>query len=98
MLESVIDAYGEAAVLMAAGGLVGVIFGAAAQHSRFCLRAATVEVVERSAGPRLSVWLMAFCAAAFLIQAAIVADVLDVGEARQLATTGSLSGAIIAGG
>ena len=44
MLETLIDRYGEPSVLMMAGALVGLVFGIAAQHSRFCLRAATVEV------------------------------------------------------
>jgi hypothetical protein len=62
MLETLIDTYGDGAVLAMAGALVGVIFGAAAQHSRFCLRAATIEVAERGLGPRLSIWIIAFSA------------------------------------
>ncbi|MCL4167453.1 UNVERIFIED_CONTAM: hypothetical protein GTU68_005393, partial [Idotea baltica] len=82
---------------MMAGGLVGLIFGLAAQHSRFCLRAATVEVSEGTLGPRLSIWLIAFSAAVFSVQCAISFDVLDVSEARQLSATGSVSGAVIGG-
>jgi uncharacterized membrane protein YedE/YeeE len=97
MLESLLDRFGDPAILMVAGAVTGVVFGAAAQHSQFCLRAATVEVAERRWGPRLSVWLLAFCAAVFCVQSAIAFGVLDVTEARQLATTGSLSGAVIGG-
>lgn len=97
MLEELIEVYGDGAVLMVAGGLVGVVFGAMAQHSRFCLRAATVEVAEWRHGPRLSIWLIAFSAAVFAVQASIALGWLDVTESRQLATTGSLSGAIIGG-
>lgn len=97
MLEMLIDRFGDGAVLMMAGGLVGVVFGAAAQHSQFCLRAATVEVAEGRFGLRLGIWLIAFCTAVFLVQAAIASGWLDVTEARQLAATGSLSGAIIGG-
>lgn len=97
MLETLLDRYGDGAVLMMAGALVGVLFGAAAQHSRFCLRAATIEVSEGQFGPRLSVWLIAFCAAVFLVQTAQVLGLLDVTDARQMAATGSLSGAIIGG-
>jgi uncharacterized membrane protein YedE/YeeE len=97
MLEELIDVYGEGAVLMTAGGLVGAAFGATAQHSRFCLRAATVEVAEGRLGPRLSIWLIAFSAAVFAVQTSIALGWLDVTESRQLATTGSLSGAIIGG-
>lgn len=97
MLEALIDTYGEGPVLMLAGAFVGLLFGAAAQHSRFCLRAATVEVAEGAFGPRLAIWLLAFCAAVLSVQGAIAAGWLDVSEARQLAATGSLSGALIGG-
>ena len=50
MLETLIDTYGEGAVLMMAGLAVGVLFGAAAQHSRFCLRAAVAEVTGGQLG------------------------------------------------
>lgn len=97
MLENLIDRFGDGSVLMVAGGLVGLVFGVAAQHSRFCLRAATVELSEGQLGPRLSIWLIAFSAAVFCVQGAISVDILDVSEARQLAATGSLSGAVIGG-
>lgn len=96
-MEDLIEFYGDGAVLMGAGGLVGVIFGATAQHSRFCLRAATVELAEGRFGPRLSIWLLAFSAAVFAVQALIALGWLDVSDSRQLAATGSLSGAIIGG-
>lgn len=97
MLEELIERYGEGAVLMAVGGLVGAVFGAAAQHSRFCLRAATVEVAEGRLGPRVAIWFIAFSAAVFSVQSAVALGWLDVSESRQLATTGSMSGAIIGG-
>jgi uncharacterized membrane protein YedE/YeeE len=97
MLEELIELYGEGAVLMTAGAMVGAVFGVAAQHSRFCLRAATMEVANGQLGPRLSIWLIAFSAAVFAVQLSISLSWLDVGESRQLATTGSLSGAVIGG-
>ena len=97
MLETLIDTYGDGAVLAMAGTFVGVVFGAAAQHSRFCLRAATIEVAERGLGPRLSIWIIAFSAGVLAVQGAIAAGFLDVSQSRQLAATGSLSGAIIGG-
>lgn len=97
MLEYLLDRFGNDAVLMMAGALVGLIFGLAAQHSRFCLRAATTEVSEGRAGDRLSIWLIAFCSAVLCVQGAISMGLLDVSEARQLATTGSMSGAAIGG-
>jgi uncharacterized membrane protein YedE/YeeE len=97
MLEDLIETYGNAAVLAALGGVVGIIFGATAQHSRFCLRAATAEVAEGKLGPRLSIWLIAFTAAVLGVQLLITGGYLDVSESRQLATTGSISGAILGG-
>lgn len=97
MLESLIDRIGDGAVLALAGAVVGVLFGAAAQHSRFCLRAASVEVSEGRFGPRLSIWLIAFTAAVAAVQGLIAAGWLDVTASRQIAATGSLSGAIIGG-
>ncbi len=95
MLETLIDRFGDGAVLMMAGALTGVVFGAAAQHSQFCLRAASVEVSTGQFGPRLSVWLMAFCAAVLSVQFSVMQGWLDVSQSRQLATTGSLSGAVL---
>lgn len=97
MLESLIDRFGDGAVLMMAGGLVGLVFGSAAQHSRFCLRAATVEVSEGRLGARLSIWLIAFTAAVLGVQGAVTLGLMDVTESRQLAATGSLSGAVLGG-
>ena len=97
MLETLIDQYGDGAVLMMAGAIVGMLFGAAAQHSRFCLRAASVEVSEGKLGPRLSIWLIAFSAGVASVQGAISLGWLDVSESRQLAAAGSISGAIIGG-
>lgn len=97
MIEQLITNYGEGAVLMAAGALVGVFFGAMAQHSRFCLRAATVELAERKIGPRIAIWLIAFSAAVSSVQFAIALDWLDVSQSRQLAAAGSMSGAVIGG-
>ncbi len=97
MLEYLLDTLGDETTLALAGALVGVLFGMSAQHSRFCLRAATVELSEGVFGPRLFIWLIAFGAAVFSVQALVAAGVLDVSEARPLASTGSLSGAIIGG-
>lgn len=96
-METLLETYGEGTVLLAVGALVGIVFGAAAQHSRFCLRAATVEVAEGRFGGRLSIWLVALSAAVFAVQTAVALGWLDVSQARQLASVGSLSGAVIGG-
>ncbi|WP_272005893.1 YeeE/YedE family protein [Roseovarius sp. ZX-A-9] len=97
MIETLLDRYGDGTVLAAAGALVGLVFGAGAQHSRFCLRAATVEVAQGLLGPRLAIWLIAFNAGVLCVQSLVVAGWFDPSASRQLAATGSLSGAIIGG-
>lgn len=96
-MEQLIDRFGEPTLMLAAGVTVGALFGFAAYRSRFCLRAATVEVAEGQFGPKLAIWLVAFSVALACVQVARFAGTLDVGDARQLVTTGSISGAIIGG-
>lgn len=97
MLETLIETYGDPAVLAGAGLLTGLIFGVAAQHSRFCLRAATVEVAGGRLGDRFAIWLVAFFSALLATQTAVFSGILDVSGSRQLAATGSMSGAIVGG-
>ncbi len=96
-MEQLIDSFGEDAILFSIALLVGLAFGAAAQHSRFCLRSASIEFVSGSWGQSLSVWLVAFCSAVLSVQSLISLGYLDASQSRQIATTGSLSGAIIGG-
>lgn len=97
MLEPLAEQFGDGGVLFAGGLVVGLIFGAAAQHSRFCLRAATVEMFDMRPGPRMGIWLIAFFAALAFVQAAVFLEMLETSAARPIAATGSLSGAIIGG-
>ena len=97
MIENLIITFGEPVVLCAAGALTGIVFGLSAQHSRFCLRAATVEFAALKIGPSVAVWLIAFSAAVAATQWMIVFNLFDSSEARQIASTGSMSGAIIGG-
>lgn len=97
MLTDWIDYFGDEATLTLAGALIGMLFGAAAQRSRFCLRAATAEVAEGKLGMSLAVWLLAFTAAVALVQGAVLAGWLETGEARQIASAGSMSGALVGG-
>ena len=96
-MENLIENYGEGRVLFGAAVLIGIVFGAAAQHSRFCLRAATIEFSQVRLGPRISIWFVAFCAAVFGVQSLIALGYLDVSATRQIAAQGSLSGAVIGG-
>jgi uncharacterized membrane protein YedE/YeeE len=92
-----IDWLGEPALLTAGGALTGLLFGFFAQRSRFCLRSAAIEFSRGRPGDRLAVWLLSFSTAVVTVQLLILAGALDVGTARQLATRGSLSGALVGG-
>ena len=96
-MEQLIESYGEGPLLFMIALFVGVLFGGAAQHSRFCLRSATVEFAAWTWGGSMAIWLVAFCAALTSVQSPIAFGYLDVSQARQIAATGSLSGAILGG-
>ncbi|GGB56765.1 lipocalin [Roseibium aquae] len=92
-----LDRFSEPVLLVAGGVTVGVLFGAFAQQSSFCLRAATLEFFRGAPGHRLPVWLFAFSAALIGTQALIALGEVQAMEARQLASPQSLSGALIGG-
>jgi uncharacterized membrane protein YedE/YeeE len=96
-METLIDKFGDAETLALAGVAVGVLFGISAQGSRFCLRAATVEVAEGRFGPKLAIWLMAFTSALVLVQSSVLWGWLELFESRAIVSVGSLSGALIGG-
>lgn len=86
---------GQVSVLL--GAIAGLGFGALAQQSKFCLRAACIEFWRGDLGPKFAIWLLAFSAALIATQLLILSGQLDTGSIRQLTTTGSLSGAILGG-
>ena len=92
-----LDRFGEPALLATGGAAIGLAFGFFAQRSCFCLRSAVIEFWRREPGEKLAVWLLAFSAAVVAVQALILLRALDVTGVRQLATRGSLSGAVIGG-
>jgi uncharacterized membrane protein YedE/YeeE len=96
-LTALFDLIGEAGTTALGGLVIGMLFGAMAQRSRFCLRSAVIEFSRGSFGPKLSVWLLAFGMAVAGVQFLIAIGGLSVGEARQLSGVGSLSGALIGG-
>lgn len=96
-LATLVDLYGERAVLAWGGLAVGLLFGFFAQRSKFCLRAAVIEFWHHKFGEKLSVWLLAFSTAVVGVQLLILLHSLDVSTARQIASRGSLSGALIGG-
>lgn len=96
-LELFIDRIGEPRLLAIGGLFIGLVFGALAQRSRFCLRSAVIEFSRGSLGSKVAIWLLTFSAAVSATQFSIVWGLLDVTEARQLAARGSLSGSVIGG-
>lgn len=93
----ILDRLGGTATVSLGGVLLGLMFGAAAQQSRFCLRSAVVQFTRGIMGVKLSVWLLAFSGAAFATQLLLQSGVLDVADAKQLSLHTSLSGAAIGG-
>jgi uncharacterized membrane protein YedE/YeeE len=96
-LSALTERFGDLPTAALTGLAVGTLFGAAAQRSAFCLRAATVEFARGKLGPRMAVWLLTFSSAVVWVQAARMGGWFDPHEARMLAVTGSISGAIIGG-
>ncbi|TSE31427.1 sulfur transport [Tepidimonas thermarum] len=96
-LAAWIERWGEPAVLAWGGLILGLGFGFFGQRSKFCLRAAVIEFWHRRFGDKLAVWLLAFSTAVVAVQGMILLGWLDVSTARQLATRGSLSGALVGG-
>jgi uncharacterized protein len=96
-LATLLEQYGESYPLAWGGLVIGLLFGFFAQRSKFCLRAAVIEFWHRKFGEKLSVWLLAFSTAVVVVQLLILLHSLDVSTARQIASRGSLSGALIGG-
>jgi hypothetical protein len=96
-LATVLDDRGHASLLAIGGLLIGALFGFFAQRSKFCLRAAVVEFWHHRFGEKLSVWLLAFSSAVVTVQLLTLLGQFNVENARQIATRGSLSGALVGG-
>ncbi|MEI2386773.1 YeeE/YedE family protein [Breoghania sp. JC706] len=96
-LAFLLDRFPEPAILAFGGLAIGLMFGAFAQQSRFCLRAAVVEFVEGTPGPKLAIWLLTFSAAVLGTQLLVFSDLAQLAEARQIASPQSLSGAALGG-
>ena len=94
---SIVETLGEGRTALLMGVITGITFGVAAQRSRFCLRAATVEFARRQMGDKVAVWLLTFSTAVVWVQAAGLLGYIDIPEARIMAIPGSWSGAIVGG-
>ena len=96
-LASLLETWGDANVLATGGALIGLVFGFAAQRSRFCARAAVLECCEGKAGERLSVWLLAFVTCLFTVQGLVAMGWPKPSVTRFMAQPGSISGSIVGG-
>lgn len=93
----IVERIGEAPTAALFGLITGVMFGVAAQRSRFCLRAATVEFARGGLGRAVSVWLLTWSTAVVWVQGAQIAGLMRAEDARMMAVAGSWSGAVIGG-
>jgi uncharacterized membrane protein YedE/YeeE len=96
-LIPLIDRIGEGPTAALFGLITGLFFGIAAQRSKFCLRAATVEFARGQIGPRMAVWLLTFSTALVWVQGAQYFGLFNADHARMMAVAGSWSGAVIGG-
>lgn len=96
-LDALFARLGEMWTITLTGGAIGLLFGFFAHRSRFCMRSAVIEFARGTREGKLTVWLFTFSTAVLLTQGLILAGVLDVRDARQLAMRGSLSGAALGG-
>lgn len=96
-LIALVERIGEGPTAALFGLITGAVFGVAAQRSRFCLRAATVEFARGSMHDKVAVWLLTFSTALVWVQGARLLGFFDSNEARLMAVPGSWSGAIIGG-
>ncbi|HBS50542.1 MAG TPA: lipocalin [Rhodobacteraceae bacterium] len=96
-IVALVDRTGEAPTAALFGVLTGIVFGVAAQRSRFCLRAATVEFARGQMGDKVAVWFLTFSTALVWVQGAQLLGLMDSADARMMAVPGSWSGAILGG-
>ena len=92
-----IERIGEAPTAALFGMITGLVFGIAAQRSRFCLRAASVEFARGLMKDKVAVWFLTFSTALVWVQGAQLLGLMETQEARMMAVPGSWSGAIIGG-
>lgn len=96
-LLALVERIGEEPTAALMGLATGMVFGIAAQRSRFCLRAATVEFARGQLGDKVAVWLLTISTAIVWVQGAQMLGLMRSADTRMMAIPGSWSGAIIGG-
>ena len=96
-MNALVESLSTGQIAAILGLVVGLLFGALAQQSRFCLRSACIEFWRNKPSSKFAIWLFTFSTALLLTQWMIQAGHLNTGSIRQLASTGSMSGAIVGG-
>ncbi|UWQ92299.1 YeeE/YedE family protein [Aliisedimentitalea scapharcae] len=96
-LVTLVERIGEAPTAALFGLITGIVFGIAAQRSRFCLRAATVEFARGKMEDKVAVWFLTFSTAMVWVQGAQLLGLMESADARMMAVPGSWSGAVIGG-
>ncbi|WP_455371932.1 YeeE/YedE family protein [Limibacillus halophilus] len=91
------DAIGDLEKAILGGLAVGLVFGYAAQRSRFCLRSACIEFWRGMPGVKVAIWLLVFGSALLSVQLLVATGYLALASVRQVSTAGTLSGAMIGG-
>ncbi|MEQ8395852.1 YeeE/YedE family protein [Thalassobaculum sp.] len=98
LASGILGGWEAESLLLLFAALLGLAFGAIAQGSGFCFRAA-VEETTRSGGdkPRIAQWVAATAVAIAATQAGIAAGVIDVSDTPYLRADFSLGGMVVGG-
>jgi len=95
------DVLGEPGTVALGAVLIGLLFGFAAQRSRFCLRSAVIDVTGTADGEsrwhRLTLWVLVLGVAMAATQWLVSSGTVDVENVRQFTSARSISGVLIGG-
>lgn len=92
-----VETHGDPLILLIGGLIIGALFGAAAQHSQFCLRSAIIDLSHGARTGKCAIWLLAFTSALVGTTLAVWGEFVAPEATRQLAGSGTFSGAALGG-